>query len=366
MRSPSHFTERRSRGRIHVFVGLAGVAAIAACTIPTDAPVTDVRWVVPSQTQRIAVANLLPSGVSILADSSGFTVTAATPAPTVRALSQDCASCVAANGLTAPKPAFIASASMTTTLPSDISSATLTGGTLNVVITNNYTFDPIRPNPIAGTPTGFAVITISNGSTVLGKDSVNGATTAIPANGGSLNRNIALAGTITGTAPVTVSVTLNSPAGEPVLIDASRTIIASATPQNLRVASANIAVTSKSVSSTSTIDLSSVDSTIIRKVQSGTLLMTVANPFAVTGTLTVNLTPAGGSVITKSVALATGNSTPSITFTQTEIQRLLGHSVSISYTGTVTGTGSVNVSPKQAVVVQTRLDLNLQLGTLKS
>ena len=368
MRSVSHFTERRSRGRIQVLVGLGSVIAVAACTIPTDAPVTDVRWVVPSQTQRIAVANLLPSGVTILADSSGFTVAVASPATVTRTLGQDCASCAAANGLTTPKPAFTATASQTTTIPSDISSATLTGGTLTVSVTNNYSFDPLRPQPSLGTAgaKGWAVITVTNGATVIGKDSVDGANLALPASGGVLTRTINLAGNIAGTSPISVGVTLFSPAGDPVFIDASKTLVVSATPAGIRVATANVAVAGKSVSSTSSIDLSSIDQTIIDKVQSGSLLLTIANPFAVTGSLTVSLTPAGGAAVVKTITLATGNSTPSIAFTQAELQRLLGKTVTLTYTGAVSGTGSVNVSPKQAVVVQTRLDLSLELGTIKS
>src|SRR5437870_5158299 len=47
---------------------LAALAGLGACTIPTDAPVTDVRWVVPSQTTTIAVTSFLPAGVGVVAD----------------------------------------------------------------------------------------------------------------------------------------------------------------------------------------------------------------------------------------------------------------------------------------------------------
>ena len=343
------------------------LALLAACGFPTEVPKTpivDLRWVVPSQSTRISVANLLPTGVTVPADSSGFTVSVASASVT-RTLSQDCAPCVAANMLTAPKPAFVASASIATSVPVDIASATLTGGTLQVVVSNGYTFDPLYPNPIAGTPTGYAVITVSNGGNVIGRDSVNGATasTRLPS-GGSLTRGIALSGTITGTSPVTVSLSLNSPAGEPVLIDASRSITVTATPTNLRVASANVAVVNRQLNSSSTIDLTGVDSTIINHVQNGSLLLTIVNPFTVTGTLTVRLTPQGGATITRTVPLAAGNSTPPpISFNTAELKSLLGRSVAISYSGAVNSTaGAVNITPKQTVVVTTRLDINLQVG----
>ena len=365
MPSDSATARRPARTLLRHLTGAVPLALLGACGLPDgypSAPILDLRWVVPSQSTRITVGNLLPAGVTILPDESGFTISVASASVT-RTLSQDCAACVAANGLTAPKPAFVASASIATAVPVDIASATLTGGTLQVVVNNGYTFDPLYPNPIAGTPTGYAVITVSNGGTVIGKDSVNGATTKLPA-GGSLTRSIPLSGTITGSAPLTVSLSLTSPAGEPVLIDASRSITVTATPTSVRVANANVAVVNRSVNSSSTIDLSGVDSTIVRRVQSGSLLLTIVNPFTVSSaSLTVKLTPQGGATLTKSVPLATGNSTAKIDFTAAELKSLLGKVVSISYSGAVNATaGAVNISPKQAVVVTTRLDINLQVG----
>ncbi len=342
---------------------LSVVGLAAACEVPTKAPIVDVRWIVPSQSTRIAVANLLPGNVTVAADTSGFLI-AVSPATTVttRTLAQDCPSCVAANGQLAPKPAFTATVTMSTALPTDFSSATLASGSLQLVVTSGYNFDPLRPNPIAGAPNGFAVITISSAGAVIGKDSVNGATTAL-APGTALTRNIPLAGVLNGGSPVAVSIALTSPAGEQVRIDASRSISVSATPLNLKVATATVAVANKSVSSTASIDLADVDSSIINRVQGGALLLTVVNPFTVTGTLTVRFVPSGGAPITKTIALAVGTTTPRIDFTQAELRGLLGHIVSVSYTGTVSSSGgSVSVSPRQAVVVTSRLQLDLEVG----
>ncbi|HEX9483652.1 MAG TPA: hypothetical protein VF929_03690 [Gemmatimonadaceae bacterium] len=354
---------RRLHDRIAVFLTTVAMGGLGACTIPTDAPVTDTRWVVPAQTTRIAVDKYLPNGVTVAPDSSGFLVSV--PGATVtRTLGQDCAQCTAANGLTAPKPAFVGSASISTSVPTDIVSATITGGALAITVQNNYTFDPLRPSPSNGVY-GYAVIIASNGNTVIGKDSINGATTAMPS-GGTLSRTIPLSGTVTGSFPVTISVTINSPAGDPVLIDASRTISVSVAAQSLKVASANVVVSNKSLTSSSTLNFRDIDQTIINHVLSGTLLLTISNPFNATGTLTVTLTPEGGAPIVRPIQLLTGTSTPTIAFSQSELQSLLGHVVTVSYTGTVNATsGSVSVSPKQAVVVQARLDLTLELGTPK-
>ncbi len=337
----------------------------AACGLPTtipDSPIIDVRWVVPAQSTRLTVDNLLPSGVAILLpDSSGFSITAAAASVT-RTLSLDCSACVALNGLNAPKPAFVANASTTTSLPSDIAAATIGSGSLQVQVKNGYTFDPIRPNPTAGSPNGYAVITVSNGSSVVGKDSVNGATITLPA-GTTLTRTIPLAGPINGALPLTIAMTLTSPAGENRLIDASKTITVTATPSGLTVANVSVNVVNRPVNSSTTIDLAKVDSSITKHVQGGSLIVALANPFTVAGTLTMKFTPSGGTTITKTFPLAVSNTTPPpILFTKDELQSLLGHSVAVTYTGIVNSPTPVNVSPKQAVVVTTKLDINLTLG----
>jgi hypothetical protein len=353
--------------RLHLDIPRATLAALslsllAACDVPTSAPIVDSRWIVPAQSTRLTVANLLPAGVSVTSDSSGFAVSVAS-ATVTRALSQDCAACAAANGLTIPKPAFIGSASAGSALPADVSSATLASGTLQVSVVNNYTFDPLRPSASAAAPRGYAVITVASGATVVGKDSIDGAQLALPANGGTLSRSIPLSGLVTGGVPLTMSVTLNSPAGDPVLLDASRTIVVTATPANLKVASANVAVVNRQVSSTTTINLSDIDQTISDKVQSGALLLNIANPFNVSGTLSVRLAPAIGAPIVKSIALVTGSSAPSVSFTRAELLGLLGQSVSLTLSGAVNATGgAVSIAPKQVVLVTTHLDLSVQVG----
>ena len=135
-----------------------------------------------------------------------------------------------------------------------------------------------------------------------------------------------------------------------------------ATPTNLRVASANVAVANRSVTSSTTIDLADIDSTITNRVTGGALLLSMTNPFNVAGTLQVRLTT-GATTVTKSVALTSGSSSPSVTFTQSELRSLLGRVVTLTFSGAVSSTsGTVNVSPKQAVVVTSRLDLSLEVG----
>ena len=341
--------------------GAVALLSTAACDMPTAAPIVEQRWVVPGETSRIAVATLLPSGVSILPDSSGFTLSAAM-ATVARPLSADCALCVSGNGLTGPKPALLVNASMSSVLASDISSATLTGGSLAFSVTNNYNFDPLRPNGNAA-PYGSAVITVSNGLTVLGTMTLDGSAHALAANGGKLDVNIPLLGGISGSTPVSVSIAVNSPEGAPVLMDASRTISASAIPQNLKVANALVSVAGRTLSSSSDIDFSDVGDGIADRTQKGALLLAIENPFAVTSALTVKLQPQGGDLIVKSVPLGTGNTTQTIEFTKDELKKLFGHNVHVTISGLAnSASGPVSVTPRQAVVVKTRFDLTLSVG----
>lgn len=333
----------------------------AACDLPTSAPIIEQRWIVPGETSRIAVASLLPAGVTILPDSSGFTVTAGA-ANVARPLSADCSLCVTGNGFTALKPAMVINASMFSSLASDISSATLTGGSLALSVTNNYTFDPLRPNGSVG-PFGTAVITVSNGATILGTSTLDGSAHVLPANGGKLDVNIPLAGGISGSTPVSVTISVNSPQGADVIMDASRTMTANATPVNLKVANAVISVAGRTLSSTSDIDFSDVGDGIADRSQKGALLLNIDNPFAVTSSLNVKLQPEGGELIVKSVPLGTGKSTQSIDFSREELKKLFGHKVHVTISGLANGSaGPVTVTPKQAVVVTTRFDLTLSVG----
>src|SRR5207247_1891408 len=162
-----------------------------------------------------------------------------------RTLSGDCPACVAANGQTVPKPAFTSSGSGSATLPSGITTATLSGDTLFVTIQNGYNFDPIRPG--AGN-NGFIVIAVKSGAATI--------------------------------------------------------------RQGLR-----------------------------DRVQSGSLFLTIVNPFAVTGNLTLTIS-GGPTPVTKTVTLAAGTSNVKVDFNQAEIRSVLA-AKTLSFSGTIAGATAV-------------------------
>lgn len=346
---------------IHVALSAASLTALAACDVPTSAPIYDTVWNVPAKSTSISVNTLLPAGVQVSADSAAFQVTVSPATTSIsRSLAQDCPECAAANGLTVPKPAFTGGGSTSVTLPSTISSATLVRDTLTISIANGFKFDPIRPS---ATARGHFVITVRNGATVVGRDSIDGSTASLPP-GSTTTRKIALSGTINGASGLQVATSLNSPTGDPVTIEASRTITVTGSVGGFFVSGAQVSVANQSVTSAPTdLDLTGVAASVADRANGGSLLFTVANPFDVTGNLTVSFVGAR-TPVTKTVPITAGESSPSVTFTREELGALLGHSLSISYGGTVNGS-KVTVRPRQVVAVSSRLQISVTVGGSK-
>ena len=339
--------------------GLCLVALTLAlgCDVPTALPTYQTLWSVPAKSTTISVNSLLPAQVTPTADNSAFQVALAPSSATItRSLTQDCAACVLANGLTIPKPPFSGSGSTTFAFPAAVSNATLVRDTLTATVTNGFNFDPLRPSASAR---GYLILTVQNGANVVGRDSVDGATTPLPASA-TLVRKVPLSGTISAAGGLQVGMQLMSPAGDPVIIDASRTITVSGSAGTVFVSQAQVNVANQNVSAApSTLNLAGVDSSITRRAGGATLELTLTNPFSVSGNL--NVTFSGQTPITKSVALAGGTTTPSVTFTESEIRSLLGQNVTMTVAGTVSGS-NVTVKPGQAVSVSSRLVLTVNVG----
>lgn len=339
-------------------MSLVPIALLAGCDVPTSAPQYTTEWNVPAKSTTISVNTFLPAGVTAAPDNSAFQVAVSPSSASIqRSLGQDCTACSAANGQTIPKPAFNGGGTTTLNLPSGVATATLVRDTLTLTITNGFNFDPIRPSAGAR---GYLVIRVANGSTVVGRDSLDGSAIALAPSTNTV-RKIPLAGTITGSAGLVISTTLSSPQGDPVAINAAQTLTVSGSVGSVFISSASVNLASQQVASSSTsLDLSSVDKSISDHVNGGQLLLTVTNPFAATGNLNVTLS-GGPSTIVKPVSLGTGTTTPAITLTSTELKSLFGNNISVTFTGTVTG-ANVTVTPGQTVAVSARLQLGVNVG----
>jgi hypothetical protein len=337
--------------RRRALLGLVPLA-FAACSIPTELPNWDMTWDVPAKATTIEVNSFLPAGVSLSGNAFGVSVANTTIS---RTLSQDCAACAAANGQVVPKPDFTGTGTGSATLPSGVASATLGTSSLRVTIANGFNFDPIKP---AASTNGWLRIVVTSNGVVLGRDSINGATTTLPA-GTSLVRNIALTGTIVGN--VVVTTTLASPAGDAVAMDASRSITFTAAANPITATSASVTLAGQQVQASSDLDLSGIDEAIKGRATGATLLLSIVNPFSTTGTLTVRFT-GGPAAVTKTIQLqgATTAANPqlaSVVLSAADLQNILGHQVTLNISGPVSGT--TTVQPTSQVTVSSRMQLTL-------
>jgi hypothetical protein len=339
-------------------LSLAAVAVLVACDVPTAAPIYDTLWNLPGKSTSISVNSLLPSGVQIAQGNSAFQVAVTPTTSTIaRQLGQDCSACVVSHGQTTSKPAFIGGGTSSIAFPATVGSATLVRDTMNVSIANAFNFDPIRPS---ATVRGYLLITVKNGSTIVGRDSIDGSSTALPA-GSTTARKIPLAGTIVGASGLQIVTTLNSPVGDPVAIDMTRLLTVTGGVGTFFVSSAQVSVANQSVTTTPTeLDLSGIDSSITDRANGGSLVLTIVNPLNVTGNLAINFGGAS-TPLTKSVPLAAGTSTPSVTFTKSELNALFGRKLMIGYSGTLSGS-NVTVAPGLVVSVSSRLQVAIAMG----
>lgn len=352
-------------------LGVFSLIALGACEIPTKLPTWDQKWLIPGDSTRVAVSELLPTTGELTVSTSGgqpvFALSLATPAAISRTLGQVCSPCAVANGTTVPKPAFTITDSTGVAMPTDLVAATIVSGSFTYTITNNFSFDPIRPSA-AGAPYGYFVIRVMNGTTLVALDSVDGSTTAIGKNGATLQRTVPMnlgGGSlrITSGSPVEIHVSLNSPQGDPTTIDTNQSFSVAIQPNAIALSQAQVNVSNQSISAAqTTIDLSSVsDQAIINRVQGGTVHLKIASPFGVQGTLTATFSATGSAPIIKTVQLTTAaQQSPDITLTAAEMRSLLGHIATLSVSGTVSSpSGSVTLTPTQALDVTSTFEIIL-------
>jgi hypothetical protein len=336
-------------------VALAAFASACSLDFPSSAPQWETRWVVPADSTTVSVASLLPANVSVSPDGNAF-VLSLDPVGVTRTLGELCSDCALANGLVVPKPAFTDSVSFSIALPTDVSSVALAGGTINLSLTHNFNFDPIRPS---ATERGSITIRIVHGSTQLAQTVIDGTVESF-ATSTQKNRTLVLApASITG--PITARVIIVSPAGDAITMDASRSFTATATPTDIRVSQATVRVQDKALSGTEMeLDVEGIDESVANRVKSGGFRFTVNNPFTAEGTLSATISAPGITPIVKTMNIPTGVSNAVIQYTGDELRSFLGQpDVILTIGGSVTSTtgGFVTITPGQAISIVSKLDM---------
>jgi hypothetical protein len=352
---------------------LLGLATVAACDVAQVAlepkfPGLIQTWNFAAEEQSIWVRDLLPSGVTILPDSSAFVVDV-DDVNFSRRLGGYCGLCQVLNGTTAPKPAFIISPDTggTSNLPANTDSAMVISGKVRYTITNNMSFDVLRVKA-AGLPSeqGWMVIVVRSGSLVLGRDSVNGASQAMPA-GSVYVDSIDLTSGVVRSA-ITVDLTVNSPAGDNTFINANGLLLTNGVVSELRVAQVGIQVTSAPLTPTQKDVPSGLPDPIIDNLIGGRMEMTITNPWAVTGTVNVRFDVPPATVINKPLPFPTGTAVlRSVTLDSAEINNIFAATEQnpslFSMTGALSQSGpGISVTPRQTVTITNRMVLLVRVG----
>ena len=329
-----------------VLAGTACCLLLAACDIPTDVPIIETRWIIPVEETTLGVDELLPSGITV--SGSNFDVSI-DPFSTSESLNTLCGGCSILNGLT---PAFADSFDVTENLPADVSAATIASGSVQIVIQNGFSFDPI-----AGGGTFTVTLRAGEGGAQLGQIVIDGTSETMGA-GSTLTRTLTIGASSIGTT-FFASVVVNSPGGQTATIDTNDEITVTATTTSLLVSSATVNVQSQSVRFAAVqLDVGDIGSEITDRIVSGAVILDVTNPFGVSVTGSIVLGPT-----TKTFSIsASATSEVTISYTGDELRSFLGQdNVTFSGSGTASG-GSVTVSPGQDMVIDASVDLTLTIG----
>ena len=338
----------RSAGAILLLAGLS------ACDIPTGMPRWDTTWITPGEEVSVSVAELLPAGLSVNADTSAFVLQLDTVTGGFQ-LSDFCPACPSSPTIPVPKPAFTGSETIGVPLPDEVESVDITSGMVIIELTNNFDFDPIRPSASAR---GDVTLELRSGATLVSSLVIDGNQRAL-APGTTLRDTMNFAAA-TVQDSLTLEVTLDSPAGDNTTMSANDGFEVEVWSPSIEVAEATVSITSQAIESEETeLDLSDVD--LGDRIQDGTIFLDIVNPFGVTGTLNITVTPETGAPIVKNVNLSAGNTTVQVDFSEEEIERLIGETSTMSVTGTVNG-GNVTVQPDDEIGVTARLRVTVEIG----
>ena len=356
----------RFRAPVEKAVLLIVVAALSGCDVPTALPIFDVGLQLPVEESSISVVELLPPEVDTAGGNFDVTVD---PVMLTETLGTLCPLCIDSGVVPVPKPAFIATFNQTGSLPTDVDSATVVGGSISLAIDNNLGFDPINPAPASfGTFTVTLFDTDINGD-MLGQVMLDGANgDSLPA--GPSTIPLPLTGGTIKTAVFAV-VDVDSPVGDPVPIDLAASFDITATVVSFLVSSITVNVDGQVVTIDPTNpDVEDIDEDLRNRLKEGSLILDIQNPFGV-GIPMMSLDISGPTFMTISDTVNISRAPTSrvtVLYTGDQLRTFLGQpNVLISGGGTVVSPGvpppPITVTPDQVMVIQTSLDLVVEISS---
>ncbi len=339
---------RHNRG----YLARLGRAARAGCDIPTEAPIFEQRWILPVDNTTISVSELLPSGVTV--DGNDFAVSV-DAFSTSRSLGDLCPSCAPLQGLLAPSPAFTGTLTMDQSLPADIAAATIASASAEIAIHNGFSFDPI-----AGGGSVTATLTDGQGGAEIGEVTFSA---GLPP-GQTTTQTLTVAPGAIGS-NLFVTAVITSPGGQVTTIDNEERLTITATPGTVLASAATVDVASRSVTIDPVdLDVEDIDETITDRIESGSIVLTIANPFGVSVGAQLDIDYPGGTIAKQLSIGSSATSTATLSYSGAELRTFLGKSgVRLTGTGTVSSSsGAITVTPGQQVVIDAKIDITLRIG----
>lgn len=328
---------------------VAAGAILAGCDLPTEPPIFEPRWIIPVDETTLSVEELLPGGVSVIGDAFDVSVDAVAASETLGAL---CPDCVDSGGVPVPVPAFSGSFASSQALPADVLEAEVTGGTVEITITNGFSFDPLE-----GGGTLAIVLEDQASGQEIGRLDLVGGTDAL-APGVPVQRTVALSeSTISGA--IRAVAEIDAPGGQSAPIDTADEIAVIADVTSLLVGSVTVDVPTQGVSiDEQAIALEDIPAEVVERIVSGTIVLDVENPFSVSLDGQVELGPTSRSFSVP----GSGPSTSELSYTGAELRSIVGQpGVTLSGSGVANG-ASVTIRPGQVMVLKATLDITLEIG----
>ena len=374
-------------GALLLAVAAAGVL-VAGCDIPTALPIVEQRWALVAAETRLGVEDLLPDGAIALtvADTGQGGESRLTPPGRAAQASQEvaCAAAAPAGEVVSGEGSITVSAEpicvawtladlcpacsvgqpltldttreQSWTLPEDVVSVRISGGTVQFTLDHDLDFTPLRANEMQ-------IVAVSAGvgagqeqellRWVLEEDLAPG--TAV-----TFSHDF-------GAAPVTVSggvrlrftIATGTVGSRPVVTDLQRVIRARAEVRSVTIDSAVVRVDDLDLGGEPREfdlgDQGDVDE-LVDRIQVGSATAIIENefPVGVAGTITIGDR-------TRAVVIAPEATTEvTLSYTRAELQVLLGGPITYSWTGSVTNTGERRFDADMRITIKVRLDITLR------
>ena len=343
--------------------GMLCAVALGACSVPTDAPRWQTRWVVPAKAITVWVEELMPPQITVDPNHTEFTIDVGS-AGFSQSLDDLCDVCGPLNGLPVLKPPFAGILSGPVFLPPLVLSVNVVQADIDIEIENGFGFDPIRP---AFGFTGSMALTVYDGTPfgrVLDKIEIKGADQSF-APGSKITRTFSVdPGTIEGA--VWVEAYVISPGGDLVVLDTSDRLSVSVTVRPMRIADAKVLVAGNAFAFTTVeLDLEDIGDDVIERINDGALRLRVENQFELGADGVIEVRAPGLSPILKTLHLDQARSSDErIAFTREEMHSILGTAgVVLTGAGVVSSTvGPVVITPATRITAAADIEFEIELG----